>query len=181
MKAYLDWIHMYNLQVKGSEKIRGVMADIEPYVDKKWKESPGKYMDIYVSGMKKAYKSARKKDLVFLACIPNHYDSQGLEDGLEELIEDACDGIAVMDYSCGYEAERIRTEAEFAIKHSKSLHCILEFQEVGKHGLTENETYYNKGLDQAEAAWEEVSEQFPEYPIIRDYHWREPMEEILSR
>lgn len=181
LREYLRWMDQYNKQVGKGEKLTGIMVDVEPYIDKKWKKEPEKYMEIYVSGMKNAYRYAKKKHIEFLACIPNHYDSQGLEEGLKELVSEACDGIAVMDYNCGDEAVRIKTEAELARKYKKKLHCILEFQRVGKHGLIEEETYYNKGLKAADNAWEEVEKDNSGYEVVRDYHWTEPLREILER
>ena len=137
-------------------------------------------MKLYVSGMIAAYRFAQEHDLIFIACIPRHYDDQGLTQQLETLIRDGCDEVAVMDYDCGAEAEKIETEAQLASKYDKALHCILEFQEVGKHGLTEDKTYRNKGLAAAEAAWEKVDQAFPEMRIVYDYHWSMPLMEMMK-
>ena len=176
----LEAVAEYNLQVSGEGRIAGVMEDVEPYVRTRWKEAPEESAKLYLSGMKKAYRYARKRGLVSIACIPRHYDDQGLTEMLRGLIAEACDEVAVMDYDCGNEAAAISTEAALA-EYGKPLHCILEFQKVGKHGLTEDKTYYNKGLAAARAAWEEVQRSLPEQQVIRDYHWSEPVRELLER
>lgn len=176
----INTICEYNESVDEEEQIAGIMADIEPYTSDRWKREPEKYMDIYVKGMKNAYKTAREKGLTMIVCIPRHYDDRGLTKQLEELIEGGCDEVAVMDYECGNEVEKIRTEAGFAKKYKKPLHCILEFQEVGKHGLTEDKTYHNKGLDEAARAWDTVDTAFKDIDIIRDYHWSQPVLEIME-
>ena len=177
----LEAVAEYNLQVSGEGRIAGVMEDVEPYVRTRWKEAPEESAKLYLSGMKKAYRYARKRGLVSIACIPRHYDDQGLTEMLRGLIAEACDEVAVMDYDCGNEAAAISTEAALAAEYGKPLHCILEFQKVGKHGLTEDKTYYNKGLAAARAAWEEVQRSLPEQQVIRDYHWSEPVRELLER
>ena len=164
--AYLEELVRYNAGVKPAERLDGVMVDVEPYTRSRWKEDPAGHMETYISGMIKAYRYAQKHDLIFIACIPRHYDDQGLTELLEILIRDGCDEVAVMDYDCGAEAEKLETEARFAEKYDKVLHCILEFQRVGKHGLTEDKTYRNKGLVAAETAWKQVDQAFPSKQLI---------------
>ena len=104
----------------------------------------------------------------------------GKTSGLEELIKETCDEVAVMNYSCGNEIEAIRTEAALSEKYGKELHCILEFQEVGKHGLTENKTYRNKGIDNAKETWEKLQKEYKNINVTRDYHWSRPVREMLE-
>ena len=178
--AYLEELVRYNTGVKPAERLDGVMVDVEPYTRSRWKEDPARHMETYVSGMIEAYRYAQKHDLIFIACIPRHYDDQGLTELLEILIRDGCDEVAVMDYDCGAEAEKLETEARFAEKYDKVLHCILEFQRVGKHGLTEDKTYRNKRLAAAEAAWNQVDQAFPSISIVHDYHWSKPLIEMME-
>ena len=96
------------------------------------------------------------------------------------LIRDGCDEVAVMDYDCGAEVEKLETEAQLTKKYGKVLHCILEFQQVGKHGLTEDKTYRNKGLAAAETAWKQVDQAFPLISIVHDYHWSKPLIEMME-
>ena len=84
------------------------------------------------------------------------------------------------NYSCGNEIEAIRTEAALSEKYGKELHCILEFQEVGKHGLTENKTYRNKGIDNAKETWEKLQKEYKNINVTRDYHWSRPVREMLE-
>ena len=49
-------------------------------------------MEAYVSGMIATYEYAQKQGLIFIVCIPRHYDDQGLTKRLEILIRDGCDG-----------------------------------------------------------------------------------------
>lgn len=178
--AVIGRIDSYNQSVGQDRRIGGIMVDVEPYTSKTFKNNKEKYMDIYVQGMKKAYGFAKEKGIRFIACIPRHYDDQGLTAGLEELIKEGCDEVAVMNYDRGNETEMIETEAGLAEKYGRELHCILEFQEVGKHGLTEDKTYRLAGIREAQAAWEAVREAYPDIQIIADYHWTRPLLEMLE-
>lgn len=178
--SWLEEISSYNRKAGKEKSFQGVMLDVEPYVLKKWKEDPEGHMETYVKGMKAAYRYAKERNLDVIVCIPRHYDDQGLTSQLEELIAEACDEVAVMNYDCGFEVEKIKTEALLAKKYGKKLHCILEFQEVGKHGLVEQKTYRNKGLEAAREAWDLVEQAYPELQIIRDYHWSSPIFQILK-
>ena len=80
-----------------------------------------------------------------------------------------------MNYGIGNEVEMIKTEAELCEKYDKGLHCILEFQEIGVHGLTENETYRQRGIEAALKTWDRVEEAYPDILIVRDYHWTLPL------
>ncbi len=179
--AYMENVRIYNESVSQNQRLWGIMADVEPYILKGWKDNAQANMDAYVSGMVKAHEWTLENDLLLIACIPRHYDDQGLSEQLERLIAQGCDEVAVMNYGCGDEVERIKTEALLAVRYGKPLHCILEFQEVGKHGLTEEETYRNKGLEAAWEVWTQVEEACEGVQFIRDYHWTEPIWDILAQ
>lgn len=179
--AYMENVQKYNEEVSQEQRIKGIMADVEPYILKEWEENKQANMEAYVSGMVKARQWAEDNSLILIACIPRHYDDQGLSVELERLIAQGCHEVAVMNYGCGDEVERIETEALLSVKYGKPLHCILEFQEVGKHGLTEGETYWNKGLEAAWEVWNQVETALEETRFIRDYHWTEPIWDMLEQ
>ncbi len=176
----LKTIVQYNENVRADERFYGIMLDIEPYTTQRWKAAPEESMETYVNSMRSAYRFLYGTDLRTALCIPRHYDDQELMDGLEALIRDCCDEVAVMDYDCGNEVEKIRNEKSLAQKYGKELHCILEFQEVGKHGLTEDKTYGNKGLEAADAVWNTMQEMYADTVIVRDYHWAQPVAGMLE-
>lgn len=178
--SYMEEIRAYNEIAGPDQSFQGIMADIEPYVMKKWKDDTENYMEAYVNGMIQAYQHAREWGLEVIVCIPRHYDDQGLSKQLERLIAEGCDQVAVMNYECGNEVDKIRTEAGLAQKYNKRLHCILEFQEVGKHGLVEEKTYRNKGIAAAWKAWEQVEQAYPDMTITRDYHYSRPLMKMLE-
>lgn len=178
--ACIKAIAAYNEGVEEHRRIHGIMVDVEPYITKRFKGNKEKYMKSYIQGMKKAYEFANEMDMRFIACIPRNYEEQGLATQLEELISQACDEVAVMNYGRGDEVEMIATEAALAEKYSKKLHCILEFQNIGKHGLTENETYREVGIGEAQIMWEDIRAAYPDVEITADYHWTRPLLEMLK-
>ncbi|MEG1470716.1 MAG: hypothetical protein RSC31_08745 [Anaerovoracaceae bacterium] len=180
LTASLKQVTNYNKTAQKDAQIDGVMIDVEPYTSSRWKKHKEKNMKNYVDGMLKAYQSVAKQKLKVAICIPRHYDDQGLSEELERLIAKGCDEVAVMNYECGHEVEKIKTEAMFAKKYGKELHCILEFQEVGKHGLVEEKTYCNKGLAAAQKAWKTVDDAYPKLKITWDYHCTNPLIKILE-
>ena len=177
---HLETFVEYNASVEPEGKLDGILLDVEPYGAKQWKEDPEYWMEVYSSGMRKAYRYLKRHDFEVVICIPKWYDDAGLLDGLEDLIADACDEVAVMNYGCGDEIRKIKTEELLARRYGKKLHCILEFQEVGKHELQEDDTYRNKGLKAAEAVWEAVQKEYPDTEIVWDYHWSRPIYDMLG-
>ena len=169
----------YNDSVDEAYRFRGIMTDIEPYVSSRFREDPVYYMDLYVKGMRAAYEYAVSRNIRVIQCIPRHYDEQGLTAYLEQLIAYACDEVAVMNYGLSNEVEMIETEAGLCEKYEKELHCILEFQEVGIHGLTEQETYRQQGIKAADATWDKVEAAYPNIRIVRDYHWTLPLYDMI--
>ena len=178
--AALSTVASYNASVTADERITGVMADIEPYTQPRFKEDPAGSMALYLSCMENGYAFARDHELTLIACIPYHYDDRGLTDELERLIDKYCDEVAVMNYCCGSEIPSIETEAVLAARYDKPLHCILEFQEPGVHDLTEDLTYRNKGIEAAKETWAQVEAAYPDHTHIRDYHWTRPIREMLE-
>ena len=53
-------------------------------------------------------------------------------------------------------------------------------EQVGKHGLTENKTYRNKGIDNAKETWEKLQKEYKNINVTRDYHWSRPVREMLE-
>jgi hypothetical protein len=132
------------LDLKGS--LIGVMMDTEPYLTTAWQDDRRGTLLRYVSGMKASYSEAQQKGLLMTACIPYFYDTDHLEDLLQQLISQCCDGIAVMNYAQGKEAEHLETEFSLAKRYQKSLITIYELQPPGVFDLQEENTYYDDGL-----------------------------------
>lgn len=162
-------------------QLAGIVFDVEPYTLKEWDENPGKVMDSFVSGMKEAYALAQDYGLKVIVCIPFHYDNKGQQKGLEELIKDGCDSIAVMNYYRGAEVKNITTEAALAKKYGKELINIYELQKADGSGVKEINTYYNSGLTALEKSYCSVLEAYPDQTISIAYHDYKALKEVLKK
>lgn len=162
-------------------QLAGIVFDVEPYTLKEWDENPGKVMDNFVSGMKEAYALAQDYGLEVIVCIPFHYDNKGQQKGLEELIKNGCDSIAVMNYYRGAEVKNIATEVELASKYGKGLITIYELQKADGSSVKEINTYYNSGLAALERSYQNVLEAYPNQTISIAYHDYKALKEVLKK
>ena len=159
----------------------GIVFDVEPYTLKEWDKNPGKVMDSFVSGMKEAYALAQEYGLEVIVCVPWYYDKKGQRDGLEELIENGCDCIAVMNYYRGAEIKNIAAEVELVQKHGKGIITIYELQKADGRGVEEINTYYNSGLAALKKSYTGVLEAYPEQTVSIAYHDYRALKEVLKK
>ena len=181
--AQLKWISQYNEGQKKSARIQGVMVDVEPYILKEWDEGDEErdaLMKGYVGGMEQAYGYASDQKLELLVCIPTFYDVTN-EELLEQLVAQACDGIAVMNYNRTDEYGQIAKEVGFAREYGKEVLCIYELQKSGVHDLEEINTYAEKGLDALWESADRLKRQFGYERLRFAYHYYEPLRELLGQ
>ena len=157
------------------------MFDVEPYTLDEWDKNPDKVMNSFVSGMTEAYALAKDYGLEVIVCIPFHYDNKGQQKGLEELIKNGCDSIAVMNYYRGAEIKNIATEIELAQKYGKGIITIYELQKADGHGVKEINTYYNSGLAALKKSYASLLEAYPEQTISMAYHDYRALKEVLKK
>lgn len=162
-------------------QLAGIVFDVEPYTLEEWDRNPEKVMDSFVSGMKEAYALAQDYGLEVIVCIPFHYDNKGQQKGLEELIKEGCDSIAIMNYYRGAEVKNIATEVELASKHGKGLITIYELQKADGRSVKEINTYYNSGLTALEKSYRSVLEAYPDQTISIAYHDYRAFKEVLKK
>ena len=113
--------------------------------------------------------------------LPIYYDNKGQQKGLEELIQNGCDSIAVMNYYRGAEIKNIATEVELVQKHGKGIITIYELQKADGHGVKEINTYYNSGLTALKKSYARVLEAYPEQTISIAYHDYRALKEVLKK
>ena len=80
---------------------------------------PVTVMAQFVQNAAKAYEAAKEQNLLVILCIPNFYDSMGMEQSLEKLVRSGCDAVAVMNYDKTDEAGQIFEEAAIAEKNER--------------------------------------------------------------
>lgn len=162
-------------------QLAGIMLDVEPYTLKEWDRNPGKVMNSFVSGMKEAYALAQDYDLEVIVCVPWYYDNKGQQKGLEELIKNGCDSIAVMNYYRGAEVKNIATEVELASKYGKGIITIYELQKADGSSVKEINTYYNSGLAALKESYISVLEAYPDQTISLACHDYKALKEMLKK
>lgn len=140
----IDRVKAYNRGLEENECIRGIMADVEAYLTDEWDGDPGGVMDTWADAMSAARAEVQSRGLSIFACIPYYLDEKESADGLKRLLEDGCDGAAIMNYFRRNEAEHIRKEME--LLDGKPVAVVYELQKAGD-GISDMNTYHDLGID----------------------------------
>jgi hypothetical protein len=127
--------------------------------------------------MKVAYNAAKEEGLRVILCVPTWYEKH-YNDYFIELIN-YCDEISVMNYVRADEYENIIDEIEYAKNIDKDITCIFEFQAVGTHDLTDEQTYYSEGIDAAIASFENLYDKADYLKLKFAYHYLKPLQELV--
>ena len=171
-----------DLNAHSDVKFAGIQFDVEPYCLDDFDENADAYFPVYVENCKHVYQVAQSYGISVEICIPYWWDSAyGFDEGLEDLIANACDSVAVMNYyKAGKEIKHIADELALCEKYDKPIVNITEMQAPGTHGLTENNTYYNDGVDAVEAIWSDMEAYFGYDKLGYSYHYLNVMIELLG-
>lgn len=176
----VQWAVDWNEQAAQGERLQGVVLDVEPYLTEAWDEEETRTMDRYVSVMEKAYQLASDNGLECVICIPFFYDTKGHEQALEKLIGGACDAVAVMNYYQDKEIDHIAGEMALAEQAGKRIISIYELQQAGDNGVTEKNTYYEKGLGAVEQNWQALQQAYPYPGFSMAWHEYDAYEELAG-
>ena len=170
----------YNEGLEPEQQFRGLILDVEPYLTAEWQQNDTAVMASYVAAMKKAKNAATDASLTLIACIPYFYDTIGQEEGLTQLVQEGCDGIAVMNYYKEQELEHISTELALASDYRKPLVNIYELQPPGLHGLTEYNTYYQEGWNGVMQSWQSLQQQISYAQFSFAIHHYIALQEVMG-
>ena len=89
--------------------------------------------------------------------------------------------MAVMNYyKKGKEAAHIENELALCKKYNKRIINITETIPAGQHGLTENNTYYNDGIDAIEEMWNTLDGFFQYDKLGYSFHYLDIIIEMLG-
>lgn len=161
-------------QEAGIAKIYGIQYDVE-------RLNTTERMNQVVENYKIVYEVAKAHDIKVEACIDYRLDSEyGFYDQLEDLVANGCDSLAIMNYyKRNSEARHIQYEVALCGQYGKDLVNITEMQPVGSHGLTEDNTYYNDGIEAVEKMWRGLDSVF-DHEIGFSYHYLNTLIELLG-
>lgn len=180
MLAEVEKVKKWNRDAIKGRGFAGIVWDVEPYLLREWRKAPEASMEQFVQNCEAAYRAAKENRLAVILCIPNFYDLPEYNQGLERLVRDGCDGIAVMNYLKQDEAGQIAGEVELAEKYGKVVINITELQKPGYHELTEENTYYYDGLEAVTESWEHIRENFSYSGLGFSWHYLKPVLKLMG-
>lgn len=171
-----------NGQAGEAKGVKGILFDVEPYLLEEWEErGPKEVMNSFVKGMKTAYQKAHEGGLEVIVCIPYFYENLGVSEQMEALIKSCSDSVAVMNYYQEKEIEHLKTEAELSDRYGKKLINIYELQAPGEHGLKDDNTYYEEGMEGVEENFASLRKTFSGQNISIAIHEYKALLEVTGR
>lgn len=179
IRRAISMVALYNCMVPKEARFAGIQLDVEPYLTDNWNKDKQKVMESWYKALYRGKTLAEDYDVPVMICVPRWMDAVN-KDVFERMLRDCCDELAIMNYDRRDEAEGIGPEMELAIKHHRPVICVSELTQPGRHGLTEDHTYYNAGLDELHKAWQRLSEAYPHNDLRFAYHHIDPLKEMLS-
>ena len=182
LKEFLEEIKNYNQT--STYKIKGVAIDSEFHCLDGYsslsKQEQVQLFRNYVIAMKNAYTSAKAANIEYVVCIPVWLNK--LDEGLlEELIQNGCSYVQLMNYSKNNMTTNISEEVAFAKKYNKKIENIAEFQKPGLHEVTNNETFYNDGLEVGINKFQEIDEYYNYDSLTFAFHSYTPVIELFNK
>ncbi|SFN86546.1 hypothetical protein [Proteiniclasticum ruminis] len=179
MVERVNRISALNEKAAESDRVQGVIMDVEPYLLDEFKGNEKEIMESFILGLEAAYEKAKEHNLRFGVCIPYYYDHWDLQDELDKIAK-ASDFMLVMNYYRDQEIEHMSFEAGLARKYEKEIMTIYELQAPGKYGLTERNTYYGLGLAKVEQNFSKLQAYFGEQSVSMAYHEYNALKEALA-
>ena len=180
MREKITLVSKYNRKVAEREKFTGIVFDVEPYLLSDWKKDKNNIMDKFLDNMKDSYQYAKEQNLELIVCVPYWFDNDFYHI-LEQLIADACDKLAVMNYYRNSEIKNIENELELCRKYGKTIICISELQKPVSDSVPDTVTYYNYGLIVMWRMWNHLYSHFDYSKLEFSYHYYKPLRDFLDQ
>lgn len=166
-------------QLANGDCIKGIVFDIEPYLFEEFNNNSKSIMSEFYENLKKVYTLTKRYHLKMIVCIPYYYDTQNLTSFLEGILEDACDGVAIMNYYQSHEIDHIQTEVELCQKYQKECINIFELSKP-EEGIKAKNTYYDEGIALAMDHFQMIQENYNEYKLSLCFHDYNYLKELLE-
>lgn len=179
MVERVNRISALNEKAADSDRVQGVIMDVEPYLLDEFKGNETEIMESFILGLEAAYVKAKEQNLRFGVCIPYFYDHWDLQNELDRIAK-ASDFMLVMNYYRDKEIEHMSFEAELARKYQKEIMTIYELQAPGTYGLTERNTYHGLGLAKVEQNFLKLQAHYGNQTVSMAYHEYNALKEVLS-
>lgn len=172
---YIEWAAQFN------PLIRGLVLDIEPHTLEEFKANSKIIMKSFTENLQYAYSLAKSYQLKVILCLPYYFDQLGFYAEVETIIAEALDELAIINYYRGKEVEHLRFEAELSLKYNKPIQTIYELQLPGKYGLTNQNTYYNQGLEALYRNYKNLKAAYGSQTISLSLHEFKSFKELTNR
>lgn len=179
VRAAIAAVALYNRTVPKEAQFAGIQLDVEPYLTDAWDEDKQQVMQDWYRALYAGKQLAERYGVRVMLCIPRWLDAVNAE-VLEAMLRDCCDEVAIMNYDRRDTLEGIIPELELARQYARPVVCISELTEPGIHGLTENNTYYNVGLEALHNTWVQLQQSCPDNDLRFAYHHLTPLTELLT-
>ncbi len=171
MKGVLDRVRYYNSLVGPTDRIKGIVYDVEPYVLDKWHNTPDDLLEEYTDNIIRIREecSGDEDHIDICVCIPFSYDNMGYDRRMRNIIREA-DQIFVLNYLKGREIENVKREAALCRWYRKRMVNVYELQPGLLSQTTNTITYYKDGLDAVKLNYKELMDAYPSHDIAIGYH-----------
>ena len=181
IKSFIDEINSYNNS--SSYKIKGLTIDSEFHTLESFRNLTNdeqiEVFSNYVNAIKEAYVYAKNYNLDFVVCIPVWLDRLDIN-LLDSLIKDGCDYVQLMNYTKSNMVESIAEEVEIAKKYNKKIENIAELQEPGNHGVTNEISFYNDGIEACNNKFIEIDNYYSYSLLTFSYHYYKPLISMIE-
>lgn len=152
VQKQIDEVATYNKGKDTSDKIAGIVLDIEPWVlgEGKWDEKT------LANTLKKAYKYSQSRGIEFVVVIPFWLQDKNLETIIAH-----CDKTIVMNYNLYGPVAFIKEEIALAKAYNKPIISAAETKKPEEaYGVLEHTTYYNVGLQKLLEDWQSIEDAY---------------------
>lgn len=174
VKQCVNNVKIYNNAY--DDRVKGIVFDIEPHLAKDDVDVQDR-INMFIQTAKQVYLYAKGYGTNIIWCVPSWFNLNQLA----HLIKYG-DGIALMNYTKTQKIERFDLEGRLCMNKTKFIEDISEFQEPGQWDLTEDQTFYNQGLDGSLSYWEEIKEHIDNYEhFSTSYHFFDVCLELLNK
>lgn len=182
IKEFIEEINEYNKT--STYKIKGLAIDSEFHTLEGYssltKEEQIELFTNYVRAMKEAYNLAQSYDIEYVVCVPVWLDKLD-KTNLEELIKNGSSYVQLMNYNINNMVNNIKDEVEYAKKYNKKIENIAEFQIPGPHEVTEDDTFYDEGLEAGINKFEEIDNTYNYDLLTFSFHYYKPVVELYQK
>lgn len=184
LKEKIDSVVQYNSEVTDDKRIKGIVFDIEPYVNEQFKSNIVEEIQVYANTLEETYAYAKESDLQVVNVIPYWYDDSyldGSDYSSEEkvLIENALrkifinsDRVSVMNYYKKSMVESIRYEVALAEELGVEIESIAAFGRPKGDSIPNTVTMWveDEPFAYANQKWEDISN---EYANVKCYSYHD--------